>query len=155
VPSREEHPAPSRPVDAGEAADLAELMTAFGTASRVRLLYGLFGVERTVEELAAACELAPSVVSQQLRVLRLFRLVKGRRDGRHVRYRLHDDHVADLLAAIRHHGEHVTGAVADGDPARPGAEPVAEGDAARQPGDPARPGARAVADGDPAAAANG
>jgi ArsR family transcriptional regulator, nickel/cobalt-responsive transcriptional repressor len=119
VPSSEHHPAASRPVGADEAADLAELMTAFATASRVRLLYGLFGVERTVEELAAACELAPSVVSQQLRVLRLFRLVKGRRDGRHVRYRLHDDHVADLLVAIRHHGEHAAGVVADRAPAPP------------------------------------
>jgi DNA-binding transcriptional ArsR family regulator len=115
VPSREDHPAPSRPLSGQEADDLAELMTAFATASRLRLVYALYGVERTVEELAAATELAPSVVSQQLRVLRLFRLVKGRRDGRHVRYRLHDDHVADLLAAIRHHGEHSAGIVADGD----------------------------------------
>ncbi|HLM63375.1 MAG TPA: metalloregulator ArsR/SmtB family transcription factor [Acidimicrobiales bacterium] len=118
MPSSEHHPAASRPVDAHEAAGLAELMAAFATASRVRLLYGLYGVERTVEELAAECELAPSVVSQQLRVLRLFRLVKGRRDGRHVRYRLHDDHVGELLAAIRHHGEHATGTVADGEPSR-------------------------------------
>jgi DNA-binding transcriptional ArsR family regulator len=117
VPDREHHAAPSRPLDAGEAAELAELMTAFGTASRVRLLYALYGVERTVEELAATTELAPSVVSQQLRVLRLFRLVKGRRDGRHVRYRLHDDHVADLLAAIRHHGEHAAGLASDREPA--------------------------------------
>ena len=27
-------------------------------------------------------------------------------DGRHIRYRLFDNHVADLLAAIRYHGEH-------------------------------------------------
>ena len=129
MPDREHHPAPSRPVDAEEAAELAELMAAFATASRVRLLYALYGVERTVEELAAGTELAPSVVSQQLRVLRLFRLVKGRRDGRHVRYRLHDDHVADLLAAIRHHGEHAAGSVAEG--ATP--EPVAaDGSAARE-----------------------
>lgn len=118
MPSREDHPAPSRPLERQEAEDLAELMTAFATASRLRLLYALYGMERTVEELAAATELAPSVVSQQLRVLRLFRLVKGRRDGRHVRYRLHDDHVADLLAAIRHHGEHSAGMVTDGETGR-------------------------------------
>lgn len=115
MPGREDHPPPSRPLVGQEAEDLAELMTAFATASRLRLLYALFGMERTVEELAAATELAPSVVSQQLRVLRLFRLVKGRRDGRHVRYRLYDDHVADLLAAIRHHGEHSAGTVTDGE----------------------------------------
>jgi ArsR family transcriptional regulator, nickel/cobalt-responsive transcriptional repressor len=118
VPRSEHHAAPSRPVNRQEAEDLAELMTAFATASRVRLLYALYGFERTVEELAAATELAPSVVSQQLRVLRLYRLVKGRRDGRHVRYRLHDDHVADLLAAIRHHGEHSSGTISDDEPGR-------------------------------------
>jgi len=108
VPSSEDHPAPSRPLEADEAAGLAELMTAFATASRLRILYALLGVERTVDEIAGTAGLAPSVVSQQLRVLRLFRLVVGRRDGRNVRYRLYDDHVADLLASIRHHGEHVT-----------------------------------------------
>lgn len=113
MPGREQHGSPSRPLTGQEAEDLAELMTAFATASRLRLLYALYGVERTVEELASATELAPSVVSQQLRVLRLFRLVKGRRDGRHVRYRLYDDHVADLLAAIRHHGEHSAGVVGE------------------------------------------
>ena len=110
MPSRDDHPAPSRPLAADEADGLAELMTAFATASRLRILFALLGVERTVDEVASTAGLAPSVVSQQLRVLRLFRLVVGRRDGRHVRYRLHDDHVADLLAAIRHHGEHVTDA---------------------------------------------
>lgn len=118
MPGSEHHTPPSRPIDADEATDLAELMTAFATASRLRLLYALYGIERTVEELAAATELAPSVVSQQLRVLRLFRLVHGRRDGRHVRYRLHDDHVADLLAAIRHHGEHSAGTITDNETGR-------------------------------------
>lgn len=108
MPNREDHPAPSRPLEPEEAAGLAELMTAFATASRLRILYALLGVERTVDEVAGTAGLAPSVVSQQLRVLRLFRLVVGRRDGRHVRYRLYDHHVADLLASIRHHGEHVT-----------------------------------------------
>jgi DNA-binding transcriptional ArsR family regulator len=122
VPGREHHPAPSRPLGTDEAAGLAELMTAFATASRLRILYALLGVERTVEEVGAAAGLAPSVVSQQLRVLRLFRLVVGRRDGRHVRYRLYDDHVADLLAAIRHHGEHVTDLA--GDPTGTGRRPV-------------------------------
>ena len=107
MPSREDHPAPSRPLGEDEAAELADLMTAFATASRLRILYALLGVERTVDEVGLTAGLGPSVVSQQLRVLRLFRLVVGRRDGRHVRYRLVDDHVADLLAAIRHHGEHV------------------------------------------------
>jgi DNA-binding transcriptional ArsR family regulator len=104
--SRFEHQAPSDPLPDREANALAEAMSAFSTPSRLKLLYALLGVERTVEELAASTLLNPNVVSQQLRVLRLLRLAAGRRDGRYVRYRLFDNHVADLLAAIRYHGEH-------------------------------------------------
>ena len=103
---RSQHRAPSGPLPDREADALAEAMSAFSTPSRLKLLYALLGVERTVEELAASTLLNPNVVSQQLRVLRLLRLAAGRRDGRHIRYRLFDDHVADLLVAIRYHGEH-------------------------------------------------
>ena len=42
-----------------------------------------------------------------LRLLRSLRLVRARRSGRNVFYSLHDHHIADLLAAVRHHHEHV------------------------------------------------
>ena len=82
-------------------------MQAFGTASRVLLLYALLEHELTVEELSRATGITPSSASHQLRILRLSNLVVARREGRYVHYRLHDHHVADLLVAIRHHGEHV------------------------------------------------
>ena len=82
-------------------------MRAFGTASRLRLLWALLDGERTVEQLARSAELAPSAASHQLRVLRQGRLVAVRRSGRQAFYRLHNHHVAELLAAIRHHHEHV------------------------------------------------
>lgn len=102
------HRAPGEALPPDEAENLAQAMAAFATPSRLRLLFGLMGVESTVEQLAKATALNPTVVSQQLRVLRLLRLATGRRQGRYVRYRLFDDHVADLLAAIRNHGEHVS-----------------------------------------------
>jgi DNA-binding transcriptional ArsR family regulator len=46
-------------------------------------------------------------VSHQLRVLRHLGFVVGRRDGRHVVYDLHDDHVAHLLDEAVAHVEHV------------------------------------------------
>ena len=91
---------------ASEADQIAEFMGAFSAPSRLRVLYALSGVERSVDELAEITEQGSSAVSQQLRVLRLLHLVTARRDGRHMRYRLYDEHVADLLAAVRHHGEH-------------------------------------------------
>jgi DNA-binding transcriptional ArsR family regulator len=85
---------------------MAERMVAFATASRLKLLYALVGAELSVEELAVCADVSPNAVSQQLRVLRHLRLVVPRRDGRRILYRLHDDHLVDLLAAIRHQLEH-------------------------------------------------
>ncbi len=107
VPHPLEHGSPTRPLDQPEADALAESMRAFGTASRLRLMSALLGGERTVDDLAAASGLTQSAASQQLAVLRRHRLVAVRRNGRHSYYRLHDSHVADLLAAIRHHHEHL------------------------------------------------
>jgi len=107
VPHPSEHGQPDRPLGGDEAEALAEAMRAFGTASRLRLLWAMLEGERTVEDLSAATGLAQSATSHQLRLLRHARLVSVRRAGRHGYYRLHDHHVADLLAAIRHHHEHV------------------------------------------------
>jgi DNA-binding transcriptional ArsR family regulator len=107
MPHPSEHHPPERPLGAQEAEALAEGMRAFGTASRLRLLWAMLEGERTVEQLARATGLAQSATSHQLRLLRQGRLVTVRRVNRHAYYRLHDHHVADLLAAIRHHHEHV------------------------------------------------
>jgi DNA-binding transcriptional ArsR family regulator len=110
MPLRLDHQPAGAPLSDPEADELARAMAAFATPSRLKLLFALIGVEHTVEDLARATGLGETVVSQQLRVLRLLRFVAGRREGRHVRYRLFDDHVAELLAAVRHHGEHAAGA---------------------------------------------
>jgi DNA-binding transcriptional ArsR family regulator len=106
MPHPLEHSPADRRLDSAEAAEIAEDMRVFSADSRVRLLFALLDGEQTVEELAATVEMEPSAVSQQLRVLRQRRFVTRQREGRHIRYRLHDHHIADLLAAIRHHHEH-------------------------------------------------
>jgi DNA-binding transcriptional ArsR family regulator len=105
VPHPAEHEL-SKPLAADEAETLAEAMRAFGTASRLRLLWAMRDEERTVEELVAATAMSSSAASQQLRLLRQAHLVAVRRSGRYAYYRLHDHHVADLLAAIRSHYDH-------------------------------------------------
>lgn len=107
MPRPSEHQPPTRPLPAKEAQHLAEAISAFGTASRLRLLWALIEKERTVEELTEEADLTQSATSQQLRVLREARLVKVRREGRHAFYSLYDHHLPDLLAAMRHHHEHV------------------------------------------------
>lgn len=94
-------------VDAEFAAMVAETMQALATPSRVRILGRLRAGAQTVGELAEAVGMDPSAVSHQLRVLRHLGFVVGRRDGRHVVYDLHDDHVAHLLDEAVSHVEHV------------------------------------------------
>ena len=107
MPHPSEHEPATRSLGAVEAERLAEAMRAFGTGSRLRLLFARLDGEQTVEALVRATGLAPSAASHQLRLLRQGRLVSVRRHGRHAYYRLHDHHVSDLLRAIRHHHEHV------------------------------------------------
>jgi DNA-binding transcriptional ArsR family regulator len=107
MPHPAEHNAPTRPLGAGEAEDLAETLKALASPGRLRLLTDLLDRERTVEELARAAGLSLSATSHHLRLLRSLRLVRARRSGRNVFYSLHDHHIADLRAAVRHHHEHV------------------------------------------------
>jgi DNA-binding transcriptional ArsR family regulator len=107
MPHPSEHGSPVRPLGADEADQLTETLKALASPGRLRLLTELIAGERTVEQLAAAAKLSVSATSHHLRLLRALRLVRARRDGRHVSYALHDHHVSELIAAVRHHHEHV------------------------------------------------
>lgn len=106
MPRSSAHRSLDRPLGDDEAEALAEAVRAFGTASRLHLLWALLGGEHTVAELVDATGLNLSAASHQLRLLRHERLVAVRREGRHAHYRHYDHHVADLLAALRDHLEH-------------------------------------------------
>jgi DNA-binding transcriptional ArsR family regulator len=102
-----EHKSASRPLPASEAEHLADAIGAFAAPGRLRLLWAMLNGERSVEELAAETNMTQAATSQQLRVLRAARLVRVRRAGRRAFYELHDHHVPELLAAMRHHHEHL------------------------------------------------
>jgi DNA-binding transcriptional ArsR family regulator len=107
MPHPAEHASASRPLGAAEAGDVADTLKALASPSRLRMLASLLDGALTVEDLAAAIDLSPSATSHNLRILRSLRLVRARRDGRHTFYALHDHHIAELLAAVRHHHEHL------------------------------------------------
>ena len=90
-----------------EAAGLAEMFRLLGDPTRVRILLALSETdELCVHELAAAVDASETKVSQALRLLRTAGAVRNRRDGRHIYYRLHDDHVRTLLEVSRDHLAH-------------------------------------------------
>jgi DNA-binding transcriptional ArsR family regulator len=84
----------------------AALFRAAGDLARLRLLHRLDAGECCVTELADASNTKLSTLSQQLRVLHAERMVKRRREGKHIYYSLADDHVRELIrAALDHAGE--------------------------------------------------
>lgn len=78
------------------AAQVAELFSALSDASRIRIIAALSLGEMNVGELSELIGISHSAVSHHLRNLRQMRLVRARKEGRHVYYMLDDEHVADL-----------------------------------------------------------
>jgi DNA-binding transcriptional ArsR family regulator len=109
-------------IDARHAQQVARLMSALATASRVRILAHLRQAPRSVGELTAAVQMAQPAVSHQLRILRDLGLVVGTQAGRTTVYALHDMHVATLLDEALRHIEHLASA-----------PPEASGPAGQQP----------------------
>ena len=84
----------------------AALFRAAGDVARLRLLHQLERGESCVSELAAESGTKLSTLSQQLRLLYAERIVQRRREGKHVFYRLADDHVRELVkSALEHASE--------------------------------------------------
>lgn len=77
--------------------DLAEMFKALGDPTRLKIVTALAAAELCVCDLSAVCGLSESAISHQLRILRNLRIVKYRREGKIVYYRLDDDHVESLV----------------------------------------------------------
>ena len=82
---------------------LCQTFKTLGDASRLKILWALEHQEMCVCDLAALLGITESAVSHQLRLLRTLRLVKNRRDGTILYYRLTDDHVSALVRVALEH----------------------------------------------------
>ena len=80
-------------------------------ATRVQLLWALIGGELKVNDLADRVGKPAPSVSQHLAKLRMARLVRTRREGTQVFYRLENDHVRQLVMDAVHNAEHAAGGV--------------------------------------------
>ena len=99
-------PAAPGPVDPAAALQAAEIFRVLADPSRLRILSVLAGRELCVHQLARAVGMSQPAVSHHLRILRHMRLVSHQRRGRHIFYRLDDDHVESLLAQAFRHAVH-------------------------------------------------
>lgn len=90
-----------------EAERLADLFRLLGDRHRARILFALAEAgELCVCDVAATVGVPETSVSQSMRLLRTAGVVRTRRDGRMVWYRLDDDHVRMLLEMSREHLRH-------------------------------------------------
>lgn len=77
--------------------ELSELFKVFGDSTRIKILYALFQSEMCVCDLSALLGMSQSAISHQLRVLKIARLVKFRREGKIIYYSLDDDHIKHIF----------------------------------------------------------
>ncbi len=94
-------------IDLEEAIDLAEMFRLLGDPTRVRILFALLEAgELCVCDTAAVVGTTETKISQAMRLLRAAGIVRNRRSGRNVFYRLDDAHVRMLLDLSREHLSH-------------------------------------------------
>ena len=82
---------------------LIDIFKALSEPSRLKIVTALATCELCVCDLAAISGTSESAVSHQLRILRNLKIVRYRREGKIVFYRLDDDHVKSLInQSIQH-----------------------------------------------------
>ncbi len=90
-------------LDYTELDSMSDLFKAMADPGRLKILLALAGQEMCVCDLAALLGVSESAASHQIRILRTMNLVKNRRDGQVLYYRLVDDHVRQLAQVARDH----------------------------------------------------
>ena len=92
-----------------EVTDIADFFKVFGDPTRLRILFLLDAGEANVNSISANLGISPSVASQHLKLLRVARLVRWRKDGKNVIYSLNDEHISRILALGTEHDEETIG----------------------------------------------
>ena len=89
--------------DSATLQSLTDIFKALSDPNRLKIVTALAACELCVCDLAAVSGSSESAVSHQLRILRNLKIVRYRREGKIVFYRLDDDHVKSLInQSIQH-----------------------------------------------------
>lgn len=87
----------------GTVADFFKLLS---DKTRLRIITILLKNELCVCDIANVLNMSQSSISHQLRVLRQFRVVKNRKEGKIVYYSLDDEHIENIIKQGIEHYEH-------------------------------------------------
>lgn len=83
--------------------ELAQTFKIFGDPTRIKILSVLAMGEHSVNDISQIIGASQSSVSHQLRLLRAYRLVRARREGKAAYYSLDDVHVLSIISAGLEH----------------------------------------------------
>ncbi|MGE4485632.1 MAG: ArsR/SmtB family transcription factor [Oscillospiraceae bacterium] len=81
----------------------SDLFKVLGDPTRAKIIRALSIAELCVCDIAEVLGMTNSAISHQLRILKQARLVKNRRDGKTVFYRLDDDHISQVFSIAFEH----------------------------------------------------
>lgn len=84
----------------------ADVFKAMADPTRLKIITLLLSHELCVHTIADLLDISQSAISHQLRMMRQLRLVRYRKEGRHVFYRLDDEHVHDMVKSVLDHLNH-------------------------------------------------
>lgn len=76
---------------------LADFFSVFGDSTRMKIIATLRKQEMNVGEVAGVLGMSYSSMSHQLKTLREKDLVRSRREGKYIYYRLSDEHVSSIF----------------------------------------------------------
>jgi ArsR family transcriptional regulator, lead/cadmium/zinc/bismuth-responsive transcriptional repressor len=93
----------SKMIEAQHIINMAELFKILGDTTRVSILAALSVSELCVCDIAALVSMSNSAISHQLRILKQTHIVRSRREGKTVYYRMADGHITQLLNTALEH----------------------------------------------------
>ncbi len=83
--------------------EVTELFKVLGDPTRTKILSVLYNQELCVCDISKVLDMTKSAISHQLKILRIAKLIKSRKQGKEVFYSLADDHVGKIYhMAIEH-----------------------------------------------------
>lgn len=77
--------------------DMADFFKIFGDSTRLKIINVLLHSRMCVCDIASCIDMSHSAVSHQLRVLKQFKMVKYKKEGKTVYYELDDDHISKIF----------------------------------------------------------
>jgi len=82
---------------------IKELMKIFSDGTRLKIIDLLLDNEYCVQDICYQLNMEQSTISHQLKLLRIRNVVRTRRDGKKIFYRLKDEHVRQIYEMARDH----------------------------------------------------